>query len=680
MSRPFGACFTLREDTPMPGKRISELTALSGAASANNDDLLIFDSGAGETKRISRSQLAEGMVPDLPLQYYLGVLNANPTQRLNGDALQIGDFYLDAVTKYTTVYNGSGWNSYASVIAAQAAAKAARDKAQEWATNPEDDPVETGQFSSLHWAAKAKDEKLAAQVARTGAETAETNAETAEAGAVAAQVAAELARAGAETAEANAESARDSAFVNAQVYADTAAGLAATSVGQQFQVVSGDEIIRYRHDAGPVATEVARYPAAGPVREALEFGTTRQRYLDGLRTANALRPKAAVVVLLGQSLNAPRGTILRAKGAPGAKMPFGGAAIGSWQFNAITEEFVAHWSETASAVDFEERTGQTPMVGIVNTITGGKFARTYMGSAAIAARKLETLMAGGPLANLWALVQRLCALARADGYDPEVMFYTAHGESNAYHATTEQDYYALGMEYYGRAQLYAAQAMRKPGYVAPVVFTYPAPGTVNGRTYAEVKEAIRRIAADLPGGIDMGGIYHWPMEGDQVHPTPAGSILRGEAIGRVLRAYAESGRKWAGLHIVDVTLSGTQFVATFSAPVQRDATLGVGQSLNAANAEDGFEWLDNGIQIAISSLTYEGWKVRGTLASTPTGTLSQQILRISSQLVMGSGAWPGSLSGSLVRSQEAGWPSIHDHTYTNYIWAAPQVFDSVRAA
>jgi len=34
---------------------------------------------------------------------------------------------------------------------------AARDKAQEWAENPEDDPVETGQFSALHWAAKAEE-------------------------------------------------------------------------------------------------------------------------------------------------------------------------------------------------------------------------------------------------------------------------------------------------------------------------------------------------------------------------------------------------------------------------------------------------------------------------------------------------------------------------------------------
>ena len=49
----------------MPGKRISELTALSGAGSANNDDVLIFDADAGVAKRISRSQLAEGMQTDV---------------------------------------------------------------------------------------------------------------------------------------------------------------------------------------------------------------------------------------------------------------------------------------------------------------------------------------------------------------------------------------------------------------------------------------------------------------------------------------------------------------------------------------------------------------------------------------------------------------------------------------
>lgn len=50
----------------MPGSRIPDLTALSGAGSANNDDLVIFDTDAGVTKRISRSQLAVGLVGDLP--------------------------------------------------------------------------------------------------------------------------------------------------------------------------------------------------------------------------------------------------------------------------------------------------------------------------------------------------------------------------------------------------------------------------------------------------------------------------------------------------------------------------------------------------------------------------------------------------------------------------------------
>ena len=57
-----------------------------------------------------------------------------------------------------------------------------------------------------------------------------------------------------------AESAADAAFSNADVYPNTAAGLAAVSVGGQFAVVTdvGDTLTRYREDAGPVATEVAK--------------------------------------------------------------------------------------------------------------------------------------------------------------------------------------------------------------------------------------------------------------------------------------------------------------------------------------------------------------------------------------------------------------------------------------
>lgn len=50
----------------MPGKRIPDLPAIAGASTANDDNLVIFDTDAGTTKRISRSQLAAALVGDLP--------------------------------------------------------------------------------------------------------------------------------------------------------------------------------------------------------------------------------------------------------------------------------------------------------------------------------------------------------------------------------------------------------------------------------------------------------------------------------------------------------------------------------------------------------------------------------------------------------------------------------------
>lgn len=50
----------------MPGQRIPDLTAIAGASTANDDNLVIFDTDANTTKRILRSQLAAGLVGDLP--------------------------------------------------------------------------------------------------------------------------------------------------------------------------------------------------------------------------------------------------------------------------------------------------------------------------------------------------------------------------------------------------------------------------------------------------------------------------------------------------------------------------------------------------------------------------------------------------------------------------------------
>ena len=50
----------------MPGQRIPELDAISGANTANDDNLVIFDTNEDRTKRILRSQLAIGLAGDLP--------------------------------------------------------------------------------------------------------------------------------------------------------------------------------------------------------------------------------------------------------------------------------------------------------------------------------------------------------------------------------------------------------------------------------------------------------------------------------------------------------------------------------------------------------------------------------------------------------------------------------------
>lgn len=119
----------------MPGRRIKDLTALSGAGSANNDDVVIFDTNADTTKRISRSQLAEGMIGDLPFLYFHGVRTTDPTQRFNGDSLALGDGYLRSSDMIFRYYTSSGWQNYEQIAIAAATAQA--DRAEDEADRAE---------------------------------------------------------------------------------------------------------------------------------------------------------------------------------------------------------------------------------------------------------------------------------------------------------------------------------------------------------------------------------------------------------------------------------------------------------------------------------------------------------------------------------------------------------------
>ena len=124
--------------------------------------------------------------------------------------------------------------------------------------------------------------RLGAEAARDAAAASEAEASTRSQVALNAQLAAQ-AQAGIATTQATlatteanrsavaraaAEVARDAAQLSAGIYPSTATGLAATTVGQYFSVPSAldtEYLILYRHDAGPVATEIKRYPSVAAI-------------------------------------------------------------------------------------------------------------------------------------------------------------------------------------------------------------------------------------------------------------------------------------------------------------------------------------------------------------------------------------------------------------------------------
>lgn len=90
---------------------------------------------------------------------------------------------------------------------------------------------------------------------------------------------AQAARVGAEVAADRAETASDAAFVNADVYPDVLSGRDAVAVGEQFQVVEGDELVRYRKDGSTSAIAVARVLNAAGTRR-IGFDNNRIRQVD----------------------------------------------------------------------------------------------------------------------------------------------------------------------------------------------------------------------------------------------------------------------------------------------------------------------------------------------------------------------------------------------------------------
>ena len=406
----------------------------------------------------------------------------------------------------------------------------------------------------------------------------------------------------------------------------------------------------------------------------------RASYLSALDQADRDLPPAAVVVLMGQSLNAPREqTPAQRYAARNGLMPVGGLGLRLMDMSAANVEHTPDHAEFATFADLDETaTYQSPASGVANAMAWG-FPRVYICSAAIGARQFGTLQGGGPRAALHAIVHRMCEAARADGFRPVVFGSLAEGEADAANGTSENDLYEYAVNYMRLFQVLAAQAMRKPQYVAPITVAYPVQSNGSlgsGANDRAVKEGLRRAIRDVEGAIDLGGIYHRGISTDLVHPTALGYVKNGEAHGRAMLAAYQQGQ-FAGhdLEITDVILSGTTFTARFSQAVARDASTAWATALPGT---DGFEWDDNGTARTITDLAYTGNVVTGTVTGI-TGTIAQQTLRVASQANAPNG-FLEEVPGSYVRAVSGSWYSWVDPSFINYIWAKPQVFSDVRDA
>lgn len=475
-----------------------------------------------------------------------------------------------------------------------------------------------------------------------------------------------------------AEAARDAAQLSAGVYATTTAGLAATTTGKYFSVPSADSaeyLILYLNNAG-TAVEQKRYPSVSAFDSIYRerFLAARANFLaSNVERANYAK-RAAILVLVGQSNNVPRGAPISGSVSPDVKMPVGGNSMTYWPYYSTNAEWAAKYTDVASAVTDAQGAAENPGSGMALAMLGGTFSRIYMCSVALGSSSFTRLQSTGPIANCQAVISRLCDIARADGFEPHVMFSTHHGETAAYNGDSEANYYSQGWTYYRQIQAFAAHAMRRMDYDAPILFHMPvAYGTFGtAPNMRNVAKAILRLARDIPGGIMLGGSYQFPIT-DGVHQSNVGMRKKGELAGQLLRDYFAQRATFQALQMIDAVWSGTTVTVTFNKEIVYDTTLTFGTSLNATNALGGFEFTDDGAFIKINSISVQGRKAVLTLNAVPTGTT--QLVQIASQAMTGTPNTFQLTAGSQIRASAAAPLSIYDHTTLFYDMAAPQVLE-----
>ena len=423
-------------------------------------------------------------------------------------------------------------------------------------------------------------------------------------------------------------------------------------------------------------------PKAGQYR-GIKSTILARRYSGGGGGPTPSEGKALLAILLGQSLNAGRGgTTAQGSTASGVSMFTGGAHVSAWNFWSTNETHAGHWSELASTDTYAEGgEGQSPGAGIGNTVLGSHFEAALICSIAIGGRPVSVLNNGYPMSNLCAALERGIALLNAAGYDNndiEIVFPVAHGEGDAGLGTSEADYEADMTGYLQTAQLFAAQFLGDPSYVAQVFWQYPLQGN-EGDNDRAINAAIRDMVNDNASFHMIGPVYQYPAETDLVHPTDEGYVLKGEVVGSAILDYFANATSPSPLEVTSVTWDeSTEFVITFNQDIVRDASIDPGSALGG---EDGVEWIDNGTPVAISNLSYGANTITGTLDSTPSGSVAQQVCRIALQGNTPTAAVPDNLTGSAIRVSGDGVASVYDGgSYTHHVWASPVVISNVTSS
>jgi hypothetical protein len=385
----------------------------------------------------------------------------------------------------------------------------------------------------------------------------------------------------------------------------------------------------------------------------------------------------AIVILTGQSLNAWRGsTRFLETGWSGARQFVGGGAALEMDFAAINETETPDHNDTASVVTQAETTGgQSPIAGIASALSGAGFTRVYLYSAAIGSRAYDAQFGSGIFQSVVTGVQRMIELAAGQGdTDPDIFFYHAHGEADAISGRTAEQYRDDSILWIQRLQLLAAQYLERPAYRAPVFFSMPIQNkTPTGGSDASNDIAIKhgiKLAAD---SANVSEVYILPTystvilpEADLVHPDEASFVRRGEYVGFLIKDYL-AGTVYEPLRITSVTRSGATVTVQFTHDIVRDATENWGGNLNGV---DGFEYFDNGSEIAISGVVYSGDTATITLNSTPAGSDAQQVLRLGMQVTETS-ALPNqaNICGTVIRKTGAGVASVTNVGVTHHDFA-----------